>query len=103
MPPTIRAFYFHMLHVYLQADMWKHLRQLLEFDKFEFFKDENGNITTIITNKEHAPKEMLQQKKCSFQKQNRSGLLCTGCLPLKSGLPCTEICKCSGERGSNSS
>ena len=51
MSPTSRAFYFHMLHVYLQINTWKHLRQLLEFDKFGFLKDENGNGTAIITDK----------------------------------------------------
>ena len=103
MEPTSWAFYFHMLRVYLQTNMWKHLRQLLEFDKFDFFKDENGNITVIITDKEHARKYMLQEMKCSCQKQIRAGLLCTGCLRLKSGLPCTELCKCGGECSNNSS
>ena len=59
MPPTSLVLYFHMLCVYLQINTWKHLRQLLEFDKFGFFKDENGNI------KEHVPKYMLQEMKCS--------------------------------------
>ena len=77
--------------------MWKHLRQLLEFDKFVFFKDKNSNITAIITDKEHAPKYMLQEMNCSCQKPNRAGLLCTGCLYSKSRLPCTEPCKCGGE------
>ena len=38
MPPTSSAFYFHMLCVYLQINTWKHLRQLLEFDKFGFLR-----------------------------------------------------------------
>ena len=92
-PPTGRTFYFHMLRVYLLINTWKQLRQLLEFDKFGFFKDENGNITAIITDKEHAPKYRLQEMKCSFQKPNRAGLLCTGCSGSKSGFPCTELCK----------
>ena len=103
MPPTSRAFYFHMLRVYLQINTWKHLRQLLEFDKFGFFKDENGNITAIITDKEHAPKYMLQEMKCSCQRPNRAGLLCTGCWCSKSGLSCTELCKCGGECSNSSS
>ena len=37
-PPANRAFYFHMLPVYLQINTWKHLWQLLEFDKFGFSK-----------------------------------------------------------------
>ena len=44
------------------------MQQLLEFDKFGFFKDENGNTIAIITDKEHAPKYMLQEMKCSCQK-----------------------------------
>ena len=103
MPPTSQTFYFHMLRVYLQINTWKHLRQLLEFDKFVFFKDKNGNITAIITDKEHAPKYMLQEMNCRCQKPNRKGLLCTGCLYLKSGLPCTEPCKCGGDCSNNSS
>ena len=78
MPPTSRAFYFHMLRVYLQINTWKHLRQLREIEKFGFGRDENGNITAIITDKEHAPKYLLQEMKCSCQKPNRAGLLCTG-------------------------
>ena len=103
MPPTSRAFYFHMLRVYLQINTWKHLRQLLEFDKFGFFKDENGNITAIITDKEHAPKYMPQEMKCCCQKPNRAGSLCTGCSCSKSGLSCIELCKSGGECSNNSS
>ena len=103
MPPTSQTFYFHMLHVYLQINMWKHLRQLLEFDKFVFFKDKNSNITAIITDKEHVPKYMLQEMNCSCQKPNRAGLLCTGCLYSKSGCPCTELCKFGGECSNNRS
>ena len=77
---TNNAFYFHVLRVYLQINTWKHLRKLLEFDKFGFFKDENSNITAIITDKGHAPKYMLQEMKCSCQRPNRAGLLCTGCV-----------------------
>ena len=62
-----------MLRVYLLINTWKQLWQLLEFDKFGFFKDENGNITAIITDKEHAPKYRLQEMKRSFQKPNRAG------------------------------
>ena len=103
MPPTSEAFYFHVLRIYLQINTWKHLRKLLEFDKFGFFKDENSSITVIITDKERASKYMLQEMKCSCQKPNRAGLLCTGCSCLKSGLSCTELCKCSGECSNNSS
>ena len=28
MPPTSRAFHFHMLRIYLQVSTWKHLKQL---------------------------------------------------------------------------
>ena len=103
MPPTSRAFYFHILCVYLQINTWKHLQQLLEFDKFDFFKDENANITAIITDKELAWNYMLQEMKCSCQKPNRAGLLCTGCLYSKSGCPCTELCKFGGECSNNRS
>ena len=78
-PPANRAFYFHMLPVYLQINTWKHLRQLLEFDKFGFFTDENSNITGITTDKEHALKYMLQEIKCSCEKPNTlNGLINTG-------------------------
>ena len=80
-----------MLPVYHQINTWKHLRQVLEFNKFGFIKNENGNITAIITDKEHVLKYMLQKMKCSCQRPNRAGLLCTGCLCSKSGLPCTEL------------
>ena len=102
-PPTSRVFYLHMLRVWLQINTWKHLRQLLGFDKFGFFKDENGNGTAIITDKEHAPKYMVQEMKCSCQKPSRAGLLCTDCSCSKSGLSCTELCKCGGECSNNSS
>ena len=103
MPPTSRAFYFHILCVYLQINTWKHLRQLLELDKFDFFKDEKANITAIITDKELAQKYMLQEMKCSCQKPNRAGLFCTGCLCSKSGCPCTGFCKCGCECSNNRS
>ena len=102
MPPQSRAFYFHLFHVYLQINTQKHLRQLLEFDKFIFFKDEN-DITAIVTDKEHVTKYMLQEMKCSCQKPNRAGLLCAGCSCSKSGLPRTELCKCGGECSNYSS
>ena len=101
MPSTSLAFYFHILRAYLQVNTWKHLRQLLEFDKFGFFSDEKSNITAIITEKEHALKYMLQEMKCSCEKPNREGLLCTGCSCSKSGLPCTT--KCGRECINNSS
>ena len=102
-PPTSQVFYLHMLRVYLQINTWKHLQQLLGYDKFGFFKDENGNGTAIITDKEHAPKYMVQEMKCSCQKPSRAGLLCTDCSCSKSGLSCTELCKCGGECSNNSS
>ena len=61
MPSTSLAFYFHILRAYLQVNTWKHLRQLLEFDKFGFFSDEKSNITAIITEKEHALKYMFRK------------------------------------------
>ena len=91
-PSTSLAFYFHMLCVYLHINTWKHLRPLFGFDKFGFFSDENSNITAIITDKEHALKYMLHEMKCSCEKPNRAGLLCTGCSCSKSGLLCTTKC-----------
>ena len=97
MPPTSRAFYFHMLRVHLQINSWMHLRQILNEEEFGFTKDKDGHIIPIITDKPVAPDYLLQEIKCGCQKPNRSGSLCTGCSCQKAGLPCNVLCKCNGE------
>ena len=101
MPPTSRAFHFHMLRVYLQINTWKHLKQLLDIDNFGFFRDAQGTVTPIITDKDHAPKYLMHEMKCSCTKPNKEGLLCTGCSCKKSGFQCTPLCKCGGECSHN--
>ena len=39
MPPTSRAFRFHMLRIYLQVSTWKHLKSILDAENYGFYKD----------------------------------------------------------------
>ena len=98
-PPTKRAFRFHMLRNYLQVSTWKHLKSILDAEHYGFYKDVNGFILPTITDKEHAPKYLVREMKCSCQKLNKAGMLCTGCSCVKHGVPCTAICKCLAECG----
>ena len=38
-PPTKRAFRFHMLRNYLQVSTWKHLKSILDAENYGFYKD----------------------------------------------------------------
>ena len=97
MPPTSRAFHFHMLRVYFPSQYMETLKGGTGCESCGFFKDVNGNILPTITDKEHAPKYLLREMKCSCQKPNKAGLLCTSCSCVKHGVPCTALCKCIGE------
>ena len=100
-PPTSRAFYFHMLRVYLQISTWVNLKQILQPEKYGFARNDTGSIIPIVTDKSIAPEYLLREMKCSCHKQNRAGLLCTGCSCSKSGLSCTLLCKCNAECSNN--
>ena len=97
MPPTSRAFYFHMLHVYLQVNTWMHLRQVLNPDDYGFMTNSKGNIVPRITDKGVAPAYLLKEIKCSCTKPNREGVMCSNCNCTMSGLSCTDLCKCNAE------
>ena len=94
MPPTSRAFRFHMLRTHLEVNTLMNLSQSLDPEKFGFQKDKDGQLIPIITDKLPAPSRLLQEIKCGCQKPNRAGLLCTGCGCLKAGLACNFLCKC---------
>ena len=96
MPPTSRALRFHMLRAHLEVNTCKNLEQRLEGEDHGFQKNANGQLIPIITGKPPAPTYHLQDMKCSCEKQNRTGLLCTGCSCCKAGLSCTLLCKCDG-------
>ena len=85
MPPTSRAFHYHMLRVHLQVNTW------------HFKRDGNGHLKPIITDEPVEPQYLLKDMKCGCQKPNKSGLMCTTCGCRKSGLPCSVLCKCNGE------
>ena len=61
---------------------------------YGFFKDSNGSFVPIITDRPAAPQYMLQDIKCSCEKPNKAGLLCSNCSCQKAGLLCTALCKC---------
>ena len=55
-----------------------------------------GKLIPIITSKSLLPNYRLQDMKCSCEKPNETGLLCTECNSSKTGLPCTLLCKYDG-------
>ena len=83
MPPTMRVSRFHMLRAHSEVNTYQNLEQRLEED--------HGF--------EPAHTYLLQDMKCSCEKLNRTGLLCTGCSCAKAGLPYTLLCKCDGNCG----
>ena len=60
MLPTSRTFHFFMLRVHLQVNAWMYLRCTLDPLKYGFKKDEDGCFKPIITDKEPAPQDLLQ-------------------------------------------
>ena len=53
----------------------------------------HGKLIPIITSNSLLPSYRLQDMKCSCEKPNQTGLLCTGCSSSKTGLPYTLLCK----------
>ena len=94
MLPNSRAFRFHILRAHLEVNTYKYLEQRLEEEDHGFEKNVNGQLIPIITDKPPEPTYLLQDMKCSCEKPNPTGLLCTGCSYSKAGLPCTLLCKC---------
>ena len=94
MPPTSRAFRFHMLRAHLEVNSSINLSQTLDPEMYGFYRDAEGLLMPIITDKPPAPNYLLQEIKCSCQKPNRAGLLCTSCGCRKAGLVCNLLCKC---------
>ena len=68
MPPTSRAFYFHMLRVYLQVNTWMHLWQVLNPDDYGFMTNSKGNIVPRITDKGVPPAYLLKEIKMFLHK-----------------------------------
>ena len=101
MPPTSRAFRFHMLRTHLEVSTCKNLEQRLEGEGYGFERNADEHLIPIITDTPPAPSYLLQDMKCSCEKPNRAGLLCTGCGCSKAGLPCTLLCKCDGHCDNN--
>ena len=94
MPPTSRAFRFHMLRTHLEVNTSRNLFQSLPPELFGFKRLENGKLVPLITDLPPAPTRLLQEIKCVCSKPNKSGLLCTGCGCRKAGLSCNLLCKC---------
>ena len=80
------AFQFHMLRVHLELNTCKNFEQRLEEEDHGFERNADGQLVPIITHKHPAPSYLLQDLKCSWEKPNRAGLLCTGCNCSKAGL-----------------
>ena len=97
MPPTSRTFHFFILRVHLQVIAWMYLKCTLDPLKYGFRKDEDGCFKPIITDKDPAPQDLLQNIKCSCSIRNKVGQLCVGCGCVKKGFRCTVLCKCDGD------
>ena len=95
MPPTSRAFRFHMLRTHLEVNNYKNLEQNLNPEDYGFARKED-NLIPIVTDKPAAPDYLLQEIRCACMKANRAGLFCTACSCSKAGLPCAPLCKCDG-------
>ena len=95
-PPSSRTIRFHMLRTHLEMNTWKNLEQRLEGEDYGFQRNADGRLIPIKTDKSPEPTYFLQDIKCSCEKPNRTGLLCTGCSCCKAKLSCTLLCKCDG-------
>ena len=71
MPPTSRAFHFHMLCIYLQVSTWRHLKLTLDIEKFGFYKNADGYFAPTISDRDYAPEYLLKEVKCKCQNQTK--------------------------------
>ena len=76
---------------------WRYLQTVLDKENYGF-KEINGIVSPILTNKAPAPKEMLQEIRCTCQSKDR---LCESCGCAKKRLKCTIHCKCKGHCSNN--
>ena len=95
MPPTTRAFRFHMLRAHLETNTYKNLEQRLKPEDHGFERNADGKIIPILTDKPPAPSYLLQEINCGCTKPNKAGMLCTICKCVKAGLECNVLCKCN--------
>ena len=87
MPPTMRVFRFHILRAHLEVNTYQNLEQRLEEEDHGFERNPDEHLILIITDKPPAHTYLLQDMKCSCEKLNRTGLLCTRYSCAKAGLP----------------
>ena len=88
-----------MLCARLEVKTCMKLEHRVEGEDHGFERNTNGQLIPIIRGKPPAPTYLLQDMKCSCEKLNRAGLLCTGYSCYKAGVSCTLLCKCDGNWG----
>jgi 5'-3' exonuclease len=90
LPPTARAFQFHILRVYLQVQTWK--GESLDPEQWGW-KLKNGKLMPIQTDLPAAPEALLQVIRCTC----KSGCTTRRCMCQKHGTECSNACKeCRG-------
>ena len=94
MPPTSSACYYHSIRVHLQVNSWKKLQTVLDSCEYGFYKDGN-TLSTVITNKDPAPGELLKDFHCACKRQEKP---CISCSCSKMRISCSLYCKCQGDR-----
>ena len=81
LPPTERASFFHSLRVHLQVMIWSSLGQF-QYDPCGWgWEMKNGVLAPVMTDLDHAPKELLKFVRCKCKVMSKS--------------PCsTKLCSC---------
>ena len=80
-PPTSRAFRFHMLRAHLEVNNYKNLEQRLE----DFERNVDEQLIPITTDKPPAPSYLLQDKKCSSKNRIEQACYVLDVVALKLG------------------
>ena len=92
LPPTPRAAYFHGLRTYHQIQIWKNLSDKDLNPTQWVYEVKDGSLSPIMTDKDAAPKNLLNIIRCACKKQCGNRCSCR-----KAGLRCASACKsCQG-------
>ena len=103
LPPTERAAHYHGLRVHLQVIEWKILDETSNLDPMEWgWKDDNGKLAPIPTDKEVGPPNLLNVIRCRCKTSSKNPCGTNICSCRKHGLKCMTACGgCRGEDCNN--
>ena len=95
LPPNKDSLHLHVHRAAYQCFIWKHATQptldLLSFKEYGWGIDQNGKVFVKWMNLSPAPDSVLEFVNCKCTK----GCESNRCSCLKSGMKCTDVCKCT--------